>query len=148
MDLVLMVVNNKEPIILLTYFEIESTVMGFHVVHRNNWDPSFIGEVLKTCMELRNKVNKYAVAVVDNENNVIGHLLKEKSGKYAITMFYFLKTDPLNICQVKITGKAVNWGDSKGMRIPCLLQITGNCKMINILPELICKLKKLLFSIK
>ena len=132
-------------IILLTCFEIESTVMGFHDVHRNNWDPPFIGEVLKTCMEPRNKVNKYAVAVVDN---VIGHLLKGKIGKYAITMFYFLKTDPLNICHVKITGKAVNWGDSKGMRIPCLLQITGNCKMINILQELICKLKKLLFSIK
>ena len=76
MSLVSMVVNNKEPmeIILLTYFETESKVMGFHV-YRNNWEP-VIGEVLKTCMEPQNEVDKYAVAVVDNKNNVIGHLPK------------------------------------------------------------------------
>ena len=51
-------------IILLTYFEIESTVMGFHV-YRNNWKP-VIGEVLELCMEPQNEVDKYAVAVVDN----------------------------------------------------------------------------------
>ena len=40
MDLVSMVLNNKElkEIILVRYFEIESTVMGFHV-YRNNWEP-------------------------------------------------------------------------------------------------------------
>ena len=99
-------------------------------------------------MEPQNKVDKYAVAVVDNENNVIGHLLKVKRGKYAKTIFYFLKTDPLNIFHVKITGKAVNLGDNKGMRIPCLLQFTGNCKIMNIIQELICKLWKQLFSSK
>ena len=140
MDLVSMVANNKQPmeIILLKYFEIESTVMGFHV-YRNNWEP-VIGEVLKTCMEPQNEVDKYAVAVVDNENNVVGYLSKGKSGKYTKVIFYFLKTDPWNICHVKITGKAVNLGDNKGMRIPCLLQLTGNCNIINILQELICKL--------
>ena len=66
------------------------------------------------------------MTVVDNENNVIGHLPKGKSGKYVKTIFYFLKNDPLNICQVKITGKAVNLGDNKGMRISCLLQFTEN----------------------
>ena len=67
------------------------------------------GEVLKTCMEPQNEVDKYAVAVADNENNVTGHLPKEKSGKYAKTIFYFLKTDPLNICHNKITGKAKSY---------------------------------------
>ena len=126
MDLVSMDVNNKEPmeIILLTYFEIESTVMGFQV-YRNNWE-AVIGEVLKTFMEPQNEVDKYSVAVVNNENNVIGHLSKEKSGKYAKTIFYFLKTDAWNIHHVKITGKAVNLEDNKGMIIPCLLQFTGN----------------------
>ena len=83
MDLVSMVVNNKDPmeIILLTYFEIESKVMGFHV-YRNIWE-FVIGKVLKRCMEPQNEVHKYAVAVVDNANNVIGHLPKEKSRKYA-----------------------------------------------------------------
>ena len=79
-------------------------------------------------MEPQNKVDKYAVAVADNENNLIGHLPKGKSGKYAKTMFYFLKTDPLNICLAKITEKAVNLGDNRGMRISCLLQFTGNLR--------------------
>ena len=73
-----------------------------------------IGEVLKTSMEPQNEVDKYAVAVVDKENNVIGHVPKEKSGKYAKTTFYFLNTDQgitLKLrCHVKITGKAVNMG--------------------------------------
>ena len=57
MDLVSMAVNNKEPleIILLKNFEIQSTVMGCHV-YWNNWGP-VMGEVLKTCMELQNKVD-------------------------------------------------------------------------------------------
>ena len=46
-----------------------------------------IGEVLKTCMEPQKEVGKYAVAAVDNENNVISHLTKGKSGKYAKTLF-------------------------------------------------------------
>ena len=139
MDLVSMVVNNKQPMEnSCNIFEIESTVMGFRV-YRNSWKP-VIGEVLKTCMEPQNEVDKYAVAVVNNDNDVIGHLPKGKSVKYAKTIFYFLKTDPLNICHVKITGKFLNLGDNKGMRIPCLLQFTGNCKMINMLQELICKL--------
>ena len=87
-------------------------------------------------MEPQNEVGKYAMAVVHNENNVIGHLPKEKNRKYAKAIFHFLKTDLLNISHPKTTGKAVNLGDNKGMRIPCLLQFTGNCKMMNILQEL------------
>ena len=145
MDLVSMVVDNKEPVksksSLLNrnrYLEIESRVMGFHVF-RNNWKP-VIEEVLKTWMEPQNEVGKYAMAVVHNENNVIGHLPKEKNRKYAKAIFHFLKTDLLNIYHPKTTGKAVNVGDNKGMRIPCLRQFTGKYKIRNILQELIFKL--------
>ena len=64
----------------------------------------------KTCMEPKNEVDKYAVAVSDNEKNVIGHLRNEK------TIFYSLKTNPSNICHVKITRNAVNMRGNKGMR--------------------------------
>ena len=33
-------------------------------------------------MEPQSGVDKYAVAVVDNENNIIGHLPNMRSGKY------------------------------------------------------------------
>ena len=56
-------------------------------------------------MEPQNKVDKYAVAVVDNENNVTRPLPKGKSWKDAKTLFYFLKTDPFNICHFQLIGK-------------------------------------------
>ena len=73
MDLVSMVANYEEPmdIILLTYHEMKSTVMGFHV-YRNKRKP-VIGEILNTRMEPQNEVDKYAVAVLDKEKSVIGH---------------------------------------------------------------------------
>ena len=140
MDLVSMVANYEEPmeIILLTCHEMKSTVMGFHV-YQNKWEP-VIGEILNTRMEPQNEVDKYAVAVLDKEKSVIGHLPKETSGKYAKTIFYFLKNDSMNICKVKVTEKAVNLGDDKGMRIPCVLQLTGNSQMVSLLKEIICKL--------
>ena len=119
-----------EIILLLTCFEIESTVIGFHV-YRNIWEP-VMREVLKTCMKPLNEVDMYAVAF-DDKNDINGHLPNEKSGRYANTIFYFLRSDLLNICNVKITGKAVSLGDSNGMRIPWLLQINAICKMMKIL---------------
>ena len=52
MDLVSMIANERKPIeiIILKYFETDSTVMGFHE-YQNKWDP-IIGEVLETQMEL------------------------------------------------------------------------------------------------
>ena len=108
-------------------------------MYRNNWEP-VIGEVLKTCMESQNEVHKYAVAVVDNENNIHWLFTKRKKWKICENTILLFESDPLNICYVKITGNAVNFGDDKGMRSPCLLQFTENCKMMKILQELINKL--------
>ena len=116
-----MVANYEEPmeIILLTYHEMKSTVMEFHV-YQNKWKP-VMGEILNTRMEPQNEVDKYAVAVLDKEKSVTGHLPKGTSGKYAKTIFYFLRNDSVNVCKVKVTGKAVNLSDDKGMRVPCVL---------------------------
>lgn len=54
-----------------------------------------------------------AVAVIDEKENVVGHLPKGTSGKYAKTIFYFVKLDPLNICIAKVTEKAINLGHDK-----------------------------------
>ena len=140
MDLVSMVANYEEPmeITLLTYHEMKSTVMGFHV-YQNKWEPA-IGEILNTRMEPQNEVDKYAVAVLDKEKSVIGHLPKGASGKYAKTIFYSLRNDSVNVCKVKVTGNAVNLSDNKSMRISCVLQLTGNSQMASLLKEIICKL--------
>ena len=103
MDLVSVVVNNKEPmkIIPLTYFETESAVMGFHV-YRNNWRP-VNGEVLKACIEPQNKVSKYAVAVVDNESNTQESLCqKGKAENMQKQYFSFWKLIPWTFATLKI----------------------------------------------
>lgn len=108
-------------------------------MYPNNQEP-VIGKVFKICMEPQKEFDKSTVAIVDNGNNIIGHLANMKSGKYVKKMFYFLRSDPQNNCYVEVTGKAENKADNKRMRIPCLLQFTGNYKMIKVLQELIYKL--------
>ena len=66
-------------------------------------------------MESRNKVDKYVVAVEGKDGNVIGHLPLGKSGKFAKTVFYFLKADKSHLCKISIIGKAINAGDGLGM---------------------------------
>ena len=83
----------------------------FHFCHST----IVIGEILKTPMGPQNEVDKYPVAVVDHENNITDHLPKGKSEKYEKTIFYFLRSDPLNICHAKITGKAVHLRGKKEM---------------------------------
>ena len=63
MNHVSMIINEKQPIeiILLKYFETNSTVMGFHK-YQSKWDP-FIDEILEARMEPANEIDKYAVAV-------------------------------------------------------------------------------------
>ena len=46
-------------------------------------------------MELKNILDKYAVSVIKNGPGV-GHLMKGESGKFAKTMFYFLRSDKMS----------------------------------------------------
>ena len=75
-------------------------------------------------MEPENREDKYAVAVIDRESRIVGHLPKGTSGKYAKTVFFFLRADALNICSVEVTAKAVNLGDGKGMS-PLQINLQG-----------------------
>ena len=58
-----------------------------------------------------------------------------KSGKFAKTIFYFLKANQLNSCNVIVRGKAVNEGDGKGMKVPCRLLFSAEERFINVLQK-------------
>ena len=112
------------PIILIQEYEIVSHIMGYHEYQRN-WIP-FVGEELTCRMEPVNVMEKYAVAVINNDA-VVGHLMKEwGSSKFAKTIFYFLRSDDLNSCTAVVTGRAVNKKDGKGIQIPCKLTLSGS----------------------
>ena len=140
MDLVSMIINEKQPIeiILIKCYETNSTVMGYHE-YQKKWDAD-IGEVLEAKTEPTNEKDKYAVAVC-KKGDVVGHLPKGKTGKFAKMIFYFLKSEMLCACKVKVTGKRNNFGDDKGLRIPCLLQFFGPKENIELLKKLLeeCK---------
>ena len=86
-----------------------------------------IGEFLSRETELDNPMDKYAVCV-KKENKIVGH-----SGKFAKTIFYFLRADELSSCKIVVTGKPVNLGDGKGIQVSCKLIFTGIEKCIDIL---------------
>ena len=85
-------------------------------------------------METTNLVNKYAVAV--NENNVaMGHLPLDCCGKFAKTVFYFLRADEWSECKVIVAGKPVNGGNGDDMQVHCLLKFHGQKGLIGILKQ-------------
>ena len=85
-------------------------------------------------MEPENAMDKYAIAVINNDT-MVGHVMKGESGKFAKTIFYFLRSDELNSCTAIVTGRAVNKEDGKCRQIPCKLTLSG-CKILKNLINL------------
>ena len=81
----------EKLIFRLKSYAINVFVMGYHV-YQKNWTSSIRVE-LQGFMKPTNKLDKYAVAVIGRDGDVINHLPLGKSGKFAKTVFYFLKSD-------------------------------------------------------
>ena len=127
-------------IVVVTDIEVPSFVKGYHV-YRNLWTP-ILKEELYGEMEPSKPVDKYA-AVVKKGELVVGHLPLDKSGKFAKTIFYFLRADPYGKCKKIVTGKPINRGDGDGMQVPCLLQLSVQRHIIEILKQQINDQKKI-----
>ena len=80
-------------------------VMGYHEYRRTK--APFWGKFIQCQKEPDNALDKYTVAVM-NKDRVAGHLMKGKNGKFAKTVFFFMRTDEINSATMKITWKAVN----------------------------------------
>ena len=100
--------QNELQIVLHKIFEFTSYVMGYHE-YKDCWTP-VKSEMVKAVMEPKNKTDKFAVAVMKNDC-LVGHLPKEKTGRFAKMIFYFLRACDSNTCSVEIVGKAINQGD-------------------------------------
>ena len=70
-------------------------------------------------------MDKYILALM-NKDRVVGHLMKARSGKFAKTIFFFLRTDEINSTTVKLTRKAINKGKWIGMEVPSSITFTGS----------------------
>ena len=91
-------------------------------------------------MKSNNLMDEYTVAVKRSDKGIVGHLPLEKSGKFAKTIFYFLKANKKSSCVIKVLGKAINNGDGLGMKVPCRLLLFAEEKYINVLKGKLCTL--------
>ena len=132
MDLTKLTQNEEIPIVVTTKFDVDSFVKGYHE-YKSIWTPK-IDEILSTERESGNLVDKYAVCV-KKENEIVGHLPLGKDGKFAKTVFYFLRADEYDSRNVLITGKPVNLGDRDGMQVLRTLNFADRKKFICILQK-------------
>ena len=102
------------------------------------WTPKN-GEILKARPEPENEYDKYAVAV-ERCGDVVGHLSKGWSARFAKTVSYFLRGSNKNCCRVEVTGKRVNLGDEEGLQIPCILHFSGEAKFVSELKDILPQL--------
>ena len=89
-------------------------------------------------MEPENAKDRFAVAAL-NDEEIVGHLMKGRTGRFAKTIFYFLRADTDNKCQIEISGRPANEGDRKGMKVPCILHLIGKHYFVKILEDELCK---------
>lgn len=117
--------------LMMEIFEMASTVRGFHVYH-SVWTP-FIGEQLNTTLEPNNIADKFAVAAIRSESDiVVGHIPREISK----VVFFFLKHGGKVECIVT-DDKRYYSEVAGGMEIQCFLRFIGN-------PLLVQRLRKVL----
>ena len=121
--------NEEIPIVVTTNFDADSFVKGYHE-YKRIWSPN----IVSTVREPGNLLNKYAVCV-KKENEVVGYLPFGKDGKFAKTVFYFLRADEYDSRNVLITGKPVNLGDRDGMQVLRTLNFADRKKFICILQK-------------
>ena len=93
-------------------------------------------------MEPGNRMDKFAECVKINEK-IMGHLKKGTSGRFAKTIFYFLRSDAYSSAWAKVTGKRCNLGDGEGMQVPCKLRLSGQPKFVSLLREELIKMKEI-----
>ena len=128
MDLAKLTQNEEIPVVVTTHFDVDLFVKEFHE-YKSIWTPT-ICQILSTEREPGNLVDKYTVCAKE-ENEIVGHLLLGKDGKFAKTVFCFLRADEY----VLIKGKPVNLGDGDEIHVSCTLNFAGQKKFICILQK-------------
>ena len=91
-------------------------------------------------MEPDKLVHKYAVCL-RKDGKVVGRLKKRLMGRYAKTIFYFLRGDPFSKCTAKFVGPRCNLGDGEGLQVPCELHIVGQKKYVDVLKDELSKFR-------
>ena len=93
------VLQNELPFILAVEISLETEIKGHHV-YKDIWAPE-LGEHLEVQCEPENPVDKYAFCLKTSNRTIVGHLKKEKSGRFTKTMFIIYEVNLNQIAQLK-----------------------------------------------
>ena len=55
------------------------------------------------------------------------------SGRFAKTIFYFLRNNAYSSARTKVTGNKCNLGSEEGIQVPCKLALSGQPKFVSLL---------------
>ena len=121
------VLQDELPIILTVEISHETQIIGHHV-YKDIWAPE-LGQHLEVQCEPENPVRKYAVCLKTSNGTIVGHLKKGRSGHFAKTTFYYLRSHPQANCT---TGTRFNLGEVEGLQVPSILQFNGERKFISV----------------
>ena len=132
--------QDELPIVLITTLDLETFIKGHHV-YKAIWTPKQ-GEQLDVLMEPDNRMDNFAVCVKINKK-IVGHLRKGTSGRFAKTIFYFLRIDAYSSAWAKVTGKRCNLHDGERMPVPCKLSLFGQPKFVSLLRKELVKMKEI-----
>ena len=133
-DIINMILLQDElPIILTVEISHETEIKGHHV-YKDIWTPE-LGEHLEVKSEQENPVDRFAVCLKAKNGKTVGHLKKGRSGRFAKTISYYLRSHNQANCTAKVSGKRFNNGDGEGLQVPCLLKFTGEKNFICILKD-------------
>ena len=81
-------------------------------------------------------INLFAVAL-ERCGHVVGHLTKEKSGRFSKTICFSLSANHGHYFRVYVTANRVNFGEGQGLQIPCTLRFTGEEMYIDVLKNIL-----------
>ena len=131
---------------MANYVEVNSHITGYHV-YKDIW-VQVLGETLPAAMEPTNYDDDHAVCVKKDSAiylfhvfrqtlrfnvTIVGHLERGESGRFAQTIFFFLRADSTASCNATVTGQPVNLGDLLGKKVPCKLRLSGRKDYVNVL---------------
>ena len=85
-------------ILLVKEYDLNTHIKGYHA-YMTKWTPKN-GEILKARPEPEKDYDKYAVAV-ERCGDVVGHLSKGTSARFAKTVSYFLRASNENCSRVE-----------------------------------------------
>ena len=73
----------------------------------------------------------------------MGHLKKTATGKFAKTIFFFLRSDPYPMAKTITSGRRCNLSDCKGSQVPCKLKLAVHRNFIDLLQDELIKLEEI-----